>query len=407
MSRASIHSYQEAIFIGPTNPHQDHHSENTFVLEKVQNSNAGIVPGLNSILNLERKNDSYYGNPQISFEVTYYATNGFNERNIGLYTNGLDALTGVNSGCFINLENCAPNIFIVKSDVGKEGLKDTSSSKKIIGLGNCSLLNYSFSASVGSFATSSASFNALNIASFDYTTGAIVPSVVIDGTGHGQRETYPVILPVGSSYSIGAVDYDVNPANLIDVIGPQDIVISFPSGSSMFSKQHEDFGLHVQSVNLTFETLRQDLFTLGKYFPVKRPLQYPLKVALSIDTIVSDLEIYDIFNVSCRNNKKDISIYLKKHCSDVIGMEFHLKGAELVNYTTSNAVNGRRTASLQYEISINDAHDESQNFFIRACQGTESYIPVETSVITGYSPYGYPEFETVTTYKKIYQENAL
>lgn len=398
----SIHSSREVLFVGPLNPHQNHTTDNTKIIERVQSYNYSVVPSINSVLGIEQKNNTYYTNPQLSLEISYLATNGFNERNFGLYTNGLDSV----SGFFIKLEESAPNIFVAQSINKHEGLRDTSLNKKIIGFGNCSLLSYTFNAAIGSLATCSASFNPLNVATFGSGSGMWLPSVKT-AQNNGQRDTeYSFITPTGNAYSLGALDFDSNDSNTVDFIAPQDIVLSFPSGASLFSNQSDIYGLNVQSFSLSCETVRDDVFSVGKYFPVERRLNFPISVNLNMEILASEIEINDVYNIRCGNNERDISIYLKKNCTDSIAMEFHLKGAKLAEYSETINVNGRKQASIRYEALINDPFDTGVNLFVKAYQGTAILTPTSTQYVSGFDAFGFPYVETITTYSKTILENS-
>ena len=90
---------------------------------------------------------------------------------------------------------------------------------------------------------------------------------------------------------------------------------------------------------------------LGTNFkqPVKDILvQYPIKVEVGVELLVSNYESPDMLDLICDPDKKNISIILKNCEQDITIRQFEITGSKLISHSSSSSVGNNMTVNLNF-----------------------------------------------------------
>lgn len=361
---------------------------------KIQSTSFGInfqhkpVPFLNSDYQCTQTEP-----PIANLNFEYLATNGLNERLMGFFTN----ITG---NAFSKLNNTKNYYILVGEDATQTNLYNGTnpSNYKTIAFGNTLMDSWNLNAQVGALPNASVSLTALNI--FLHTglpSGQSSPTVNLNGNSDGQ--TY--ILPFATQNPTGSIS---NPVNFISALGPQDIILEFPTGSIFASFISGSNSVLLQSFNLGVTFPRQNIKNLGDVYP-ERPLQFPIEISLSTTAIVNKYKRDELNKVNCGNTGHNINIILRRPCSDEIAMELRLKNLYLESQNYSTAIGGYTSTNMNWRGYLYNFNTGISNFSIYAGQGTEYYILENCIDITGYDAFGQPIIEQECFWRRETLEN--
>lgn len=344
----------------------------SFSLSREDINEYGILSRIDSI-NLEA--------PTVSFDYTYYLTDGFNERALGFYVQtGSGAQGGFASG---HLETeTGRNFYIVTTSEGLDLNDGTSdgfgTTETLIGLGNGFLSDYTIEGSVGSIPTASVSIEALNIRSnlleaFATGSGGAIVSGHFDpaaiNPANGIPLTNQVVLPTGRSPATGA--------GIITALRPGDITIDFGTFSGATTGAISSFdginASHVQSFSLSLPLSRTPLEKLGSKYAYARSVDFPVIATLTVNAIVNEVTAKNLTDLVDTSIERDISVRLNQ-AGGVGAMIYTLKGCTLDEESFSSSIGSNKSVDLTFSTQIGSATDALHNVLVSGYDSTPIFV---------------------------------
>jgi len=355
MSRNRVIYQSEALFV----------SEASNSTAPTEHEQVRRVQSANYSFSVSRQDINQYGQlsridslsleaPTVSFDFSYYATDGFNERALGFYVQtGVVAEGGFASGHMT--ATSGQNFFIPTTAEGSD-LNGTAvdAGETVIGIGNGYLSDYTFDAAVGAIPTVSVSIEALNIRSDE--DGASIPSPAIDGTGGAW--TGSLTLPNAAS-DTGASE--------ITALKPGDIVLNFGDfetyGVGQITSLGGTSGAHIQSVSLSVPLARTPLERLGSRTAYARTVDFPVTASLSVNAIVNEISAKNLVDLLSDTSEREISVTLKDSNS-VDALIYKLKGCVLQDESYSSSIGANKSVDLTFTAQIGGPSDLVHNVLV-------------------------------------------
>ena len=380
MSRNRVIYQSEALFVSKlhTSTALADHTQ----LHRVQSANYGFSVNrqdVNQFGNLARIDSIILEAPTVNFDLTYYPTNGFNEKALDFFLR--DANTDPNvSGQFASGHLAAgsgQNFYILTVPEGRDANINRApgeTENSVIGIGNAFLTDYSLDLSVGSLPTATASFEASNIIADTAVSGAVGGFSGINSPGVdpelGQSLALLATLPYASG-NAGTTD-----ADLVSALRPGDIKVDISSfaGDTLSSLSLSE-GIHIQSANLSIPLSRTPIERLGSKFPFARVVDFPVNATLSINAIVSNMEAQNLANVisGCgETNRRDVTLTLNECGLNKTGMNITLKGCTVDSESFSSSVGSNKSVDITFSTQIGGTRDVNNGIFV---SGSNTQIP--------------------------------
>ena len=346
------------------------------------------VQSANYSLNITRQDVNQFGQlarleaiileaPTVSFDMSYYLGDGYNEQVLNfLNSTGLDG--GFVSGQIAS--SSGQNFYILTAPEGVDANFDPSSADasggyNTIGIGNAFLTDYSLEASVGSIPTISASFEGTNMnatagvsgtsagysgiegVGIDPTLGTALPNQAVSGfTGDGFTGV-GVVLPVGNQ-AIGA--------NIPTALRPGDISLSLGNADGdAFVDLDGGGSAHVQSISISIPLGRTPIDKLGSRFSFARVVDFPITPTLAVSAIVSDTQgaaLTDIINDD--QFITDLQFTFKdSDSSNTPRASYKPTNLKLDSQSFSSSIGPNKTVDLNFSLSIGGPNDDVNNVF--------------------------------------------
>ena len=323
--------------------------------------------------------------PTVSLDFSYYPTDGFNERLLGFYVQGLDS-DGVGAGMGVQQLNAVSghlqddgagrNFFILTTPEGTDAFNTTRaiSDRSVIGLGNGFLSDWSLDASVGSIPNASATIELFNAKSDIGTTGIGIPSVSLqDGSAIGDT-TFSLGHPAsmrGDSNGASPSTGDVTATAL----RPGDITLEIPAAASIFSDVSGDGGIHIQNFSLSVPLSRTPIDRLGTRFAFSRVVDFPVVSTLSVSALVSEIGTGNLASILDGCEEHDLKITMKANASCGVGapvnsMIIDFKGARLDSESMSSDIGSNKSVDLSFTAQIGGPEDTERGVFISGANRT-------------------------------------
>jgi len=371
---------QQSLYVGPcpaTGKHYNDASSTNYVtgLYRIQSCNYSV--------NISRTPVYQFGEqvaidrpiletPTVSLSANYLLANAWNEKMLGLVTDGkLPALSGI-----VNRTQDEKNWFLKIVNEGKDSVGDTTAVSEdvaVIGFGNGFLNSYSTQASVGSFPTVDFSVSALNMVINTGISGRSPAINPANGLRVQNGPEYDYSLPTALS-SPGAGDLDIS------VLRPGDITLTikkrYAPDEGILSEATADYdtigpdidNANIQSYSLSFDLGREPLQALGSRFAKTRFISFPVEVTCSIDALAADLTTGAISDIIDNDHAYDIKINIVKPVPPGTAatrmMEYRLKNAKLNSQSYSNGIGDNKTVSLEFSASVGSASQSNVGLFI-------------------------------------------
>lgn len=281
--------------------------------------------------------------PQVSLNVSYLSTNVANESGIGLYVGGdSTALKNILDGTERD-----KNYFIkVAPDGNAASYTGTSS---VIAFGNGVISNYSAQGQVGSFPTASFTISALDWVSDDTTVNFDHPAV---DPQNGQAVTGYVTLPPVTTGIVGQAT----------ALRHGDVTVDLDGAGLGINN------LFIQSYNFTFDFNLEETQAFGYKFAAAREPQFPINCQMSIDANVRDIGTGRLSNLSCNDQKYDLSVTVREpRCDGTTGSVkcvYSLKGATLESQNFSDSIGPSKTVTLNFSVPIGGPQETDRGFFL-------------------------------------------
>jgi len=358
------------------------------------------VQSSNFTLNFQREDLAYLNeaselvrmdNPVVDLTFEYLNTNGLAERSIGLITDG-------ENSAFWNL-NQEKNYYILVEDDFVDANLPNSSTARTIGIGNGILNGYSISASVGEIIKTTCSVQALNVSIFTGFSG-ITPAIdyrTANSIGNGVVVRNP-------SNQISA--FSVNSADDVIAVGTKDLIMEFPSGSVFATVISGANACQLQNFTLAFSVGREIGKPLGFAYPTERRVNFPITVEVTAEAYLEQYQIASLNGISCADSGHDINILIKQPCSNLLALEFYLKGLKLESQQINTSVGSNfTTVSFNWKGLVGNLNNTGNNLLIKANQGSEYYTLESVTPISGFDANGDLFFSEQSFYRRRMSEN--
>ena len=345
------------------------------------------VQSANYSLNITRQDVNQFGQlarleaiileaPTVSFDMSYYLGDGYNEQTLNfLNSTGLDG--GFVSGQISSTSG--QNFYILTAPEGVDANFDPATADadkyNTIGIGNAFLTDYSLEASVGGIPTISASFEGTNMnatagvsgtsagysgiegVGIDPTLGTALPNQAVTGYTGENFTGSGVFLPAGNQ-AIGT--------NIPTALRPGDISLSLGNADGdAFVDLQGDGSAHVQSISISIPLGRTPIDKLGSRFSFARVVDFPITPTLAVSAIVSDSQsaaLTDIINDDAFIS--DLQFTFKdSDSSKTPRASYKLTNLKLDSQSFSSSIGPNKTVDLNFSLSIGGPNDGVNNVF--------------------------------------------
>ena len=355
-------------------------------LHRVQSANYGFTinrQDVNQYGNLARIDSLVLEPPTVNFDLSYYVTNGYNERALDFSVAKPGDTQSVQFASGHLATSTGQNLYILTVDEGKDANLNRSqgaTTNTVIGIGNAFLTDYTLDLSVGSLPTATVSFEASNILSdstvsgftgvgFSGFTGISTPAVDPVGgeslTGVGGSDL-KVELPfaTGNSYS---GDYVTTAQDTLSALRPGDLTLDLSNfDGKILSEVVGDGGIHIQSASLSLPLSRTPIERLGSKFPFARVVDFPVNATLSVNAIVNTMEaqnLADMISGCGEGELQDVTINMKECGGTVTGMSLTMKGCTIDSESFSSSIGSNKSVDITFSTQIGGTKDLNKGIF--------------------------------------------
>lgn len=343
-------------------------------LKRIQSISYGFSAGLtdvNQYGHMSRLDSIAVSPAPVDLEFSWYVTDGYNERMIGLVIDGKESPLNQDLSGFDGRNYFIETVPQIK-DAASGDMKVANEENTVISLGNCFLTNYSVDISVSSPPTATATVEAFNIKADRGTTGLNVPalnpingSLISDAWENNQKGvckangcTGLFSLPPASTMYSGCADD-------IAALRPGDVVLQLHNASLMSiqvsGNPHNPLmgSAHIQSANINFDLSRSNITRLGATNPLTKTLDTPIDVTLNISAVMGDLKKGSLTDLICACDTHDLNIKIyDSSCNECerdtsnLAIEYILTKAKLVSENFSSTVGDNKMVDLVFASQI-------------------------------------------------------
>jgi len=382
MARNRVIYQSEALFVS-----KDYNStglSDHTQLHRVQSANYGFTinrQDVNQFGNLARIDSLILEAPTVNFDISYYPTNGFNERALDFWVQNPSQLSEAQFASGHLANSTGQNFYILTVPEGRDanlnrvtGLNDNT----IIGIGNAFLTDYTLDLSVGSLPTATASFEASNINSDASITGVSgVGFINIESPGIDPVAGTPVGFEVTLPYSTGNShngNFSADGQDTLSAIRPGDITLDLSAfdGQTFSTMDGSDQAIHIQSASLSLPLSRTPIERLGAKFPFARVVDFPVNASLTVNAIVNTTQAANLANLisGCDSNLKNVSLQLKECGGTTVGLNIDLKGCTIDSESFSSSVGSNKSVDLTFSTQIGGVRDLEKGIFVSGSNNT-------------------------------------
>lgn len=292
--------------------------------------------------------------PTVNMSTSWYPTNGFNERAIGLSVCGSGQSPQALLSGILKKETDEKNYFLMVANEGSDAVGYKETKTGVFGVGNVYLTSYSLEAAVGDVPTASADFEALNFAVYsDVFATTNVPAIK---PAEGTKVT-------GVYFKLPPAQKNTDP-DQVTVLRPGDITFALTDNQV---KGFSADDIKIQSFTLSTELGRTPIEKLGSRFPFSREIDFPVTASLSVEAQMGDLKDFNLSDLLCETGAYDISITMKENSCSGNGdpaVIAQLKGAKLLSENVTTSIGDNASVTLEYEVSIGGPEDLTNGIFI-------------------------------------------
>lgn len=355
-------------------------------LHRVQSANYGFTinrQDVNQFGNLARIDSIILEAPTVNFDVTYYPTNGFNERALDFYVQNTNNPGKAQFASGHLAAGSGQNLYILTVPEGKDANlnKDTGETQNtVIGIGNAFLTDYTLDLSVGSLPTASISFEASNIISDTTISGdngvsgfsGITTPAVNPEIGQSLPGFVTIPFATGNSHS---GDYVADGEDTLAALRPGDIKLDLSNfDGTLLSDLSEGNGIHVQSASLSIPLSRTPIERLGSKFPFARVVDFPVNATLNINAVVNTMDANNLASMisGCGSqNTQDVFLTLMQCGGTETGMQIELKGCTIDSESFSSSIGSNKSVDLTFSTQIGGTRDVNNGVFISGSNDTK------------------------------------
>jgi hypothetical protein len=317
--------------------------------------------------------------PRADLSFSYiHDGSGINENALGFYTaagGACQALEGL-----VSEER---NYYVTANLDHRDQIGYSGRNVRVLALGNGTLTHYDFAARVGQPSVVNVSVEGLNLLVQPSGANQFVPSLNKQaGTGDTQVYLLPTATQSVTDFFSAA---------------PSAISLTLHTGSAMGILLSGAEACPVQSFAFSLELPRQEVRELGWAYPDKRPIRWPVTVAVRADVVLNAFQVDALNRYGCPDSGHAFSVGFKRSCTQTQDFAYRFEGAKLESQTLDlNVGGGAANASLAWSVQLNDLNRTGvglPGFFIdraedamEALGGTITDIPgyrVHTFTATG------------------------
>lgn len=295
--------------------------------------------------------------PTVLCNIDYYTTDGLNELFFGL-------TTGDARGIFNGL-NEQKNVYIVSNwQDGRDLVGNSSTNRRIIGLGQALINSYSLSVAAGGVMSSSVTFEALNAQSYSGISGY---TPVVDPLTGNPVETSAFVLPTADKLYKTTVD---GIARNVLVNRGLETHITFPTGSQFIADLNSPLTFDVQNFRVDFALSRNSLQSMGSAFPANRPIIFPVQVNVNAEVILTDRDLKKLTELGCMTTTgQDIILSVNPDCGGSAPFSMRLMGLQLESQSSNTAVGKYETYTFNWNLTVSNPTSLENNVFLHTLLG--------------------------------------
>lgn len=269
--------------------------------------------------------DVHLRNPNINFSFDYLYSNGTNEALIGLNVDGY----GGHAAKYLKKQNQDRNFYIVQGSGENDApLEETTflNDYTVMGLGNCYLNSYSLNAQIGVPVSVSTSFSAYNaqVDTYNDSNGEYIPAV--DTTDGLPKSEHKYKILTGNISDTTSLDEYIPAA-----LSPQEIQLQLPSNMNVAGLQFTGDGnmAHLQSVGVSFDIDRHDLYGFGSMYPYGRRAKLPILGRVNFSAIASDFTTGTLHTIINSGELEFDFVFNFLDCSGATGLQLTVEKAKI------------------------------------------------------------------------------
>jgi hypothetical protein len=361
-------------------------------LFRVQSANYGFTinrQDVNQYGNLARIDSLVLEPPTVNFDLSYYPTNGYNERALGFSVTNTNNPAEAQFASGSLAGGSGQNFYILTVDDGFDANLDRTNGAtqhQLIGVGNAFLSDYTLDLAVGSLPTASVTFEASNIIS-DTTidgnsttksyTGISSPAVE-PTAGTSLSDTDVTFLNVNIPYATGnshSGDYLSDGKDELSALRPGDIQLNLEAfNGTALSTIGGTSGIHVQSASLSLPLSRTPIERLGSKFPFARVVDFPVNATLTVNAFVNTAvsqNLADLISGCGGQGLKTVSIGLNECGGTDLGLLVTMKGATLDSESFSSSIGSNKSVDLTFSTQIGGIRDLEKGIFFSGSNDTK------------------------------------
>lgn len=355
-------------------------------LHRVQSANYGFTinrQDVNQYGNLARIDSLILEPPTVNFDLSYYVTNGFNERALDFSVAKAGDTSDVQFASGHLAASSGQNLYILTVPEGKDANlnKDLGATDNtVIGIGNAFLTDYSLDLSVGSLPTATISFEASNIlsdatvsgnASITGFTGINSPAV---NPENGESLTDKVSIPNATGNSHDG-NYVADSSDKLSALRPGDLTLDLSSfdGNVLTKVGGGSDSIHIQSASLSLPLSRTPIERLGSKFPFARVVDFPVNATLTVNAIVNTMEAQNLANMisGCGEGElREISVAMKECGGTSTGLYVTMKGCTIDSESFSSSIGSNKSVDLTFSTQIGGTKDVNKGVFVSGSNTT-------------------------------------
>lgn len=355
-------------------------SDYGFTMNKTDVNQYGLAGRIDSILDL----------PTVNFDLSYYLSDGFNEKALGFNIDESYQFAKKHVE-----DNGGFNFYVITSEEGSDSTDlEFGDDISVIGVGNAYINNYSVELSVGSLPIVNVSCEGSNINSLN---------TVVSGEGFWGTDIFTDLASIDmeTAKPNNSIVSLLPPFNSGDngptALRPGDITLEFEgfneqtSGESI-SQTSGNGSFHLQSANLSLPIPRQELRRFGTKGVFARVVEYPIRATLSTNAILSNIETVNLAESvrSCKEGGFGNRISITANdCDKENAIKWTLIKPVLVSENFSSNIGPSKSVDLVFEVEIGDTEDLSVGLICDAeAKNRGKVIPVNDAAPTRLYGYG-------------------
>jgi len=346
-------------------------SEGIYVSKEYNSTGSGDhaqlarVQSANYNFNIARQDVNQYGElaridsivletPTVSFDTSYYLTDGRNESALGFYVStGTQAASQFPSGHI--QDSTGRNFYIVTSSEGTDFNKFTGANSLSgmggIGIGNAYLTDYSLELAVGSIPTVNVSFEGINMNAFTFSGNNSGTCAGVDPISGTSLNTFVRLKdPTSNTGDLSSI---------VSALRPGDVTIDFGKFGTggMISLLSGSDGIHIQSASMSLPLGRTPIERLGSKFAFARVVDFPVTATLTVNGVQTETAGGNLVDLVSANPKNDIVITIKRPGTNVDAVKYTFRNAQLDSSSISSSIGSNKTADLTFSTQIGGIND--------------------------------------------------